>query len=139
MSQSTTVSPIEVGAMSALVGAGVGYAAAPRKYTLEQLLTLKEDVFEKTLSEKVFSGEGMEAKIARNTIVDGRKLIKEASKNNTAEGKLAELLRSADLDAAYKSIKSYLPKARAQSALIMAILSGFVGTLAKVIYDEKKS
>ena len=41
MSQYNTVSPAEVGIMSGLMGAGIGYTIAPRKYNLEQLLTQK--------------------------------------------------------------------------------------------------
>ncbi len=139
MSQSTTVTPFEVGVMSAAVGAGVGYALAPRKYNLEQLLTIEPDVFEKSLPQKNLVKATDAQKIAHNTIVDARNAIIKAAKKNAAEEKLVELLKSPDLDAAYKSIKGFLPKARAQSAVVLAVIGGAIGTIAKMIYNQKNA
>lgn len=139
MSQSTTVTPFEVGVMSAVVGAGVGYALAPRKYNLEQLLTIEPDVFEKSLPQKNLVKATDAQKIAHNTIVDARNAIIKAAKKNAAEEKLVELLKSPDLDAAYKSIKGFLPKARAQSAVVLAVIGGAIGTIAKMIYNQKNA
>ena len=137
MSQSTTVTPFEVGAASAVAGAGVGYALAPRKYNLEQLLTIEPDVFEKSIPQKLIAKAEESQKIAHSAIVEARKSIADAAKTNSAETKLMELLKSPDLDLAYKSIKGFLPKARAQSAVVVGIIAGAVGTVAKMIYNEK--
>ena len=53
--QYTSVSPAEVGLMTGMIGAGIGYTLAPRKYNLEQLLTQKPDVFEKSIPKKFLS------------------------------------------------------------------------------------
>ncbi len=139
MSQSTTVTPFEVGVMSAIVGAGVGYAAAPRKYNLEQLLTIEPDVFEKSIPKKNLAKATDTQKIAYNAVVEARDAIIKASKSNTGETKLMELMKSPDLDSAYKSIKGFLPKARAQSAIVLAIVGGAIGSIAKIIYDQKNA
>ncbi len=139
MSQSTTVTPFEVGVMSAVVGAGVGYALAPRKYNLEQLLTIEPDVFEKSISKKDLRKATDAQKIAYNAISDARDAIIKASKSNTAETKLMELMKSPDLDSAYRSIKGFLPKARAQSAVVLGIIGGAVGTIARMVYNQKKA
>lgn len=52
MSQYTSISPAETGIVSGVIGAGIGYTLAPRKYNLEQLFTQDADVFEKTLPKK---------------------------------------------------------------------------------------
>ena len=139
MSQSTTVTPFEVGAMSAVIGAGVGYAMAPRKYNLEQLLTIEPDVFEKSLPQTALAKATDDQKIAHSVITDARKDILTASKKNAAEERLRFLLKSADLDDAYKTIKGLLPKARIQAAVVLGIIGGAIGTIAKMIYDQKNA
>ena len=139
MSQSTTVTTFEVGAMSAVVGAGIGYALAPRKYNLEQLLTIKPDVFEKSLPQQNMVKATDAQKIARDAIVKAREAISEAEAKNAAEEKLIEFLKSPDLDDYYRTIKESLPKARAQSAIIVGLLAGAVGTIARMIYNQKHS
>ncbi len=137
MSQSTKVTPFEVGVMSAVIGGGVGYALAPRKYNLEQLLTIEPDVFEKSLPQKNMVKATDAQKIARNTILDARNTIIKAAKKNAAEEKLVEFLKSPDLDLAYKSIKGFLPKARAQSAVVLGVIGGAIGTITKMIYNQR--
>ena len=107
MSQSTTVTPFEVGAMSAIVGAGIGYALAPRKYNLEQLLTIEPDVFEKSLPQKSFVKASDAQRIARDAITKARDAVIKAAKKNEAEDKIRDFLKSAELDDAYKAIKSF--------------------------------
>ena len=106
--QYTSVSPAEVGLMTGMIGAGIGYTLAPRKYNLEQLLTQKPDVFEK-------------------------------SKTNTGEAKLAELIRAPKFENAYKAIKSFLPKARVQTAIVLGVVGGFIGALSKIIFFGDKN
>ena len=137
MSQSTTVTPFEVGAMSAIVGAGIGYALAPRKYNLEQLLTIEPDVFEKSLPQKSFVKASDAQRIARDAITKARDAVIKAAKKNEAEEKIRDFLKSAELDDAYKAIKSFLPKARLQSAVVLGIIGGAIGSIAKIIHDQK--
>ena len=139
MSQSTTVTPFEVGAMSAAVGAGVGYALAPRKYNLEQLLTIKPDVFEKTLPQQNMVKATDAQKIAHDAILKAREAIAEAAARNAADEKLVEFLKSPDLDDYYRTIKNFLPKARIQSAIVVGVLAGAVGTIARMVYNQKHS
>lgn len=135
----TSVSPAEVGLMTGMIGAGIGYTLAPRKYNLEQLLTQKPDVFEKSIPQKYLSKATELQKNAHKILVDARKLISEASKTNTGEAKLVELIRSPKLENAYKAIKSFLPKARVQTAIVLGIVGGFIGALSKIIFFGDKN
>ena len=78
MSQYNTVSPAEVGIMSGLMGAGIGYTIAPRKYNLEQLLTQKPDVFEKTLSKELMSNANADQHAAHKVLLEGREILNKA-------------------------------------------------------------
>lgn len=137
--QYTSVSPAEVGLMTGMIGAGIGYTLAPRKYNLEQLLTQKADVFEKSVPERYLSKATDAQKAALNSIVEARKTILEAVKTNTAEAKLAELVRTPKLENAYKSIKSFLPKARVQTAIVLGVIGGVIGALSKIIFFGEKT
>lgn len=137
--QYTSVSPAEVGLMTGIIGAGVGYTLAPRKYNLEQLLTQRPDVFEKSISKNFFNKASENQKFAHKTILDARKAILEATKKNQGEAKLAELIRTPKLESAYKSIKSFLPKARVQTALVLGVIAGFIGALSKIIFFGDKN
>ncbi len=137
--QYTSVSPAEVGLMTGMIGAGIGYTLAPRKYNLEQLLTQKPDVFEKSIPQKYLSKATDPQKKAHKMLLDARKSILEASKTNTGEAKLAELIRSPKLENAYKAIKSFLPKARVQTAIVLGIVGGFIGALSKIIFFGDKN
>lgn len=137
--QYTSVSPAEVGLMTGMIGAGIGYTLAPRKYNLEQLLTQKTDVFEKSIPKKFLSKATDSQKKAHKLLVEARKSILEASKTNTGEAKLAELIRSPKLENAYKAIKSFLPKARVQTAIVLGVVGGFIGALSKIIFFGDKN
>ncbi len=137
--QYTSVSPAEVGLMTGIIGAGIGYTLAPRKYNLEQLLTQKPDVFEKSIPQKYLGKATEPQKNAHKLLVDARKSILEASKTNTAEAKLAELIRTPKLENAYKAIKSFLPKARVQTAIVLGVVGGFIGALSKIIFFGDKN
>ena len=99
--QYTSVSPAEVGLMTGMIGAGIGYTLAPRKYNLEQLLTQKPDVFEKSIPKKFLSKATDSQKKAHKLLVEARKSILEASKTNTGEAKLAELIRAPKFEIVY--------------------------------------
>lgn len=137
--QYTYFSPAEVGLMTGFVGAGIGYTLAPRKYNLEQLLTQKPDVFEKTIPQKSLSKAANSQKNAYNLIVDARKSLLEASKTNTAEAKLAEFLRTPTFEKAYKSIKVFIPKARVQTAIVLGVIGAVIGALARIIFSGEKA
>ena len=137
--QYTSVSPAEVGLMTGLVGAGIGYSLAPRKYNLEQLLTQKPVVFEKSIPKNFLSKATDSQKKAHKLLVEARKSILEASKTNTGEAKLAELIRAPKFENAYKAIKSFLPKARVQTAIVLGVVGGFIGALSKIIFFGDKN
>ena len=137
--QYTSVSPAEVGLMTGMIGAGIGYTLAPTKYNLEQLLTQKPDVFEKSIPKKFLSKATDSQKKAHKLLVEARKSILEASKTNTGEAKLAELIRAPKFENAYKAIKSFLPKARVQTAIVLGVVGGFIGALSKIIFFGDKN
>ncbi len=137
--QYTSVSPAEVGLMTGMIGAGIGYTLAPRKYNLEQLLTQKPDVFEKSIPKKFLSKATDSQKKAHKLLVEARKSILEASKTNTGEAKLAERIRAPKFENAYKAIKSFLPKARVQTAIVLGVVGGFIGALSKIIFFGDKN
>ena len=64
MDRYTSVTPAEVGAMSGLIGAGIGYTLAPRKYNLEQILTQKPDIFKKSIPKNLVENSGSKQKAA---------------------------------------------------------------------------
>ena len=128
--QYTSVSPAEVGLMTGMIGAGIGYTLAPRKYNLEQLLTQKPDVFEKSIPKKFLSK-------ATDSQKKAHKLLVEAT--NTGEAKLAELIRAPKFENAYKAIKNFLPKARVQTAIVLGVVGGFIGALSKIIFFGDKN
>lgn len=120
-----TVSSAEVAIASGILGAGVGYVLAPRKYDLEELLTQEPDIFEKSVSKRNLSKAGKTQKEAYNRIISARKKYFEAVKENCGEVKLAKLVRTPALESAYKNVKKFIPKARTQYAVLIGILSAF--------------
>lgn len=136
MSQYNTVSPAEVGIMTGIVGAGIGYTIAPRKYNLEQLLTQKPDVFEKTLSKELMSNASPDQHAAHKVLENGREILHKACKSNTMEAKLADLLGSPKYSKAYRNIKNLLPKARVQTAIVLGTIGGLVGAICKIIMGD---
>ncbi len=137
MTQYTSVSPAETGIMTGIVSAGIGYTLAPRKYNLEQLLTQKQDVFEKSFPENVMKNAGKEQRKALDVIIDGRKILKNASKNNSLDSKLAELLNAPKYSKAYRAVKDFLPKARVQTAIVFGIIGALAGVFGRIIFGDK--
>ena len=137
MTQYTSISPAETGIMTGVVSAAAGYALAPRKYNLEQLLTQKPDVFQKSFSENVMKNAGIEQKKALDIILEGRKILKNASKNNSVEAKLAELLNAPKYSKAYRAVKDFLPKARVQTAIVFGIIGALAGIFGRIMFGEK--
>ncbi len=137
MDRYTSVTPAEVGAMSGLIGAGIGYTLAPRKYNLEQILTQKPDIFKKSIPKNLVENSGSKQKAAYNVLKNGRKLIRDAVKNNTQDAKLAELLQTPMYENCYKTLKGFIPKARVQTAIVLAIIGGLTGALSKIAFFNK--
>ena len=137
MTQYTSISPAETGIMTGVVSAAAGYALAPRKYNMEQLLTQKPDVFQKSFSENVMKNAGKEQKKALDIILEGRKILKNASKNNSVEAKLAELLNAPKYSKAYRAVKDFLPKARVQTAIVFGIIGALAGIFGRIMFGEK--
>ncbi len=135
MDHYTSVSPAEVGAMSAVIGAGIGYTLAPRKYNLEQLLTQEPDVFEKSLPKNVIAdSDNPVFKAAYKALERGRKILFESAKNQTNDARLAEMLNTPLYLNSYKQLKSFIPKARVQTAIVLGVIGGLIGSLAKIIF-----
>lgn len=137
MAQYTSVSPAETGIMTGIISAGVGYTLAPRKYNLEQILTQKPDVFEKSFPKEVIQKSGKEQKKAFDIILDGRKILQHAAKTNSTDAKLAELLNAPKYSKAYRAVKDFLPKARVQTAIVFGVIGGLAGVFGRIIFGEK--
>lgn len=132
------VSPAEVGVASMVIGSGVGFVFAPEKYNLEQLLTQKPDVFEKSLPLKSIE-QNAERNSAYKSLVEAREAVIQASKNNNAETKIAELIKAPKLEKAYASIRKLLPKARIQNAVLVGVVAGIFGTFTKILFGNSNS
>ena len=136
MSQYTSISPAEVGMMTGVIGAGIGYTLAPRKYNLEQLFTQEPDAFEKTLPKKVIKKASKEQKAAYDLITDAREYLTKSSKNS-ADTTLAAFLDSPKYARAYKKVKTFIPKAKVQSAVVLGFLGTLLGVIGKIAFGDK--
>lgn len=117
MSQSVPpVTSSEVALASGLLGAGVGYVLAPKKYDLKDLLTIKSDVFEKAVNTKYLANGTQKDKDAYNLI-----------KSSRGQKNISELLKSPKLENAYKLVRNYIPRARVKSACILGLAAGVAG------------
>ena len=126
-----SVSPWEIGIASGLLGAGIGYLAAPRKYNLEDLLTQKPDVFEKSVPKNLLVSEA--ERNAYDLITFSRESLRNATRENAGEAKLVELVKSKENIEAYKIIKDLIPKTRATSAVITGVLTGITVLLIRYL------
>ena len=117
----------EIGLASGLLGAGVGYVLAPKSYNLEDLLTVKADVFEKAVNTKYLANGTQKDKDAYNLI-----------KSKRGQKNVSELLKSPELENAYKLVKRYIPRARAQSAMLLGIASGVAGALVNKLSSKDR-
>lgn len=111
----------EIALASGFLGAGVGYVLAPKRYNLEDLLTVKSDVFEKAVIKKYLANGTEKDKQAYNLIKSSREEVKSKG--------VAELLKSSQLENAYKLVRKYIPRARTQSAVILGVLAGVCGAV----------
>lgn len=132
MSQSvSSVSPVEIGLASGFLGCGIGYTLAPRRYSLNRLLSEKPDVFEKAVIKKFLAKGSENQKNAYRKILNARNSLKNGKKN------LQELVKSQKLNSAYKEIKSFIPKARGESAFVVGSLAAVSGIITKVLFKTK--
>lgn len=129
--------PVYSGFGGAVVGGIAGYIAAPRMYNLEQLLTLEPDTFTKEFSAKVMTKASKEQHNSMDSLRKARKAFFDARAKNVGDSKLMELKSSKWLSKDYNSLKSIIPKARAQSAVIGAIVLGVVAALGKMIFNSQ--
>lgn len=120
-----SVSGAEVAIASGILGAGVGYVLAPRKYSLEQLLTQQQDVFEKSVSKTAMFKQKNAPIGAYNLIEKARRDYFNAVVDNSGEAKLVELTRAPLLESAYNSIKKFIPKAKTQYAVLVGLVGAF--------------
>ena len=135
MSQYTSISPAETGIVSGVIGAGIGYTLAPRKYNLEQLFTQDADVFEKTLPKKVMEKTSKDQKAAYNLITDAREYLAKSNKNS-ADTTLAAFLDSPKYSSAYRKVKNFIPKAKVQSAVVLGFIGTLVGVIGKIAFGD---
>ncbi|MBO6087736.1 hypothetical protein J6P92_05245 [bacterium] len=120
----------EIALASGLLGAGVGYILAPKKYNLKDLLTVKPDIFEKAVIKKYIINGTEKDKQAYNLIKSSREEVKKRG--------VSELLKSSQLENAYKSVRKYIPRARTQSAVILGVLAGVTGALVNKLSSKDK-
>lgn len=138
MSGDLSVSPAAVGISCAALGAGLGYVSAPEKYTLKQLLTQEPEVFERIIPDKILQKASGKQKTAYSSITDARKTVTKALKNNKADEKVTELLKSEDMQTAFRQMKKLIPKARVQAMVIGGVIAGMFGALLKMIFSNSK-
>lgn len=136
MSQDISVSPAAVGISCAAIGAGIGYATAPEKYSLKQLLTQEPDTFEKIIPKNVLDKAKETQKKGYEIIVNARRTVEEAVKNKKGDAKVTELIAQDELKDSFRNMKKMLPKAKVQSMVIGAFVAGVLGTLAKIIFGS---
>lgn len=108
----------EIGLASGFLGAGVGYVLAPKSYNLEDLLTVKADIFEKAVNTKYLAKGTQKDKDAYNLI-----------KSKRGQENISELLKSREMENAYKLVRKYIPRARVQSAMLLGMIAGVAGAL----------
>lgn len=127
------VTTCEIGLASGILGAGVGYVLAPRKYNLEQLLVINQDEFEKSIRTNFIKSTDSESKRAYSSIVSARKRLTQAFNTNKGEAKLVEYTKNPKLIGSYESIKKFIPHARVQSAIFIGVLSAVGATFTRIL------
>ena len=75
--RSLSVSPVIEPFAGGVIGMGIGYTLAPRKYSLKRLLLLREDKFEQIYSRELAVNMSAKEKIALNEIKNARKIYRE--------------------------------------------------------------
>ena len=126
----------EVGLASGLLGAGIGYVTAPRRYDLEQLLTKGDDVFEKALPVKQILKGTEEEQAARNVLYKARLLLNNELNSKIFESRLDDIMKTPNVNTAYKTVEQYIPKARKEFALILGVLSFGLAVIIKKFTDS---
>ena len=130
------VTTCEIGVASGLLGAGVGYILAPRKFNLEQLLRQDSNEFNQSIRTKYLKPDNKEQNKAYQAIVKARENLTKAFETNKGEAKLVEYTRKPELIRAYKHIKRLIPHARGQSALFVGILSGIGAAIIRIFSNK---
>lgn len=70
--RSLSVSPVIEPCAGGVIGLGIGYSLAPRKYSLKRLITLNKDTFEKIYSEDLRNTLNVREQIALQGLTDAR-------------------------------------------------------------------
>jgi len=135
MSENITVTPAQYGVAGAVLGTGIGYFAAPPKYNLVQLIKQEPDIFQRTFPESIRDSLPQQKPAILN-IEAAQTKFRKAINEGRAKQVVNELLQDKDLQADYKSIKKLLPKARENSAVIWAILIGFLAIISKIAFGK---
>jgi len=121
----SSVSPVEVGIASGIIGSGVGYVMAPRKYNLEQLLTQSYDVFESAVPRNVILKQSDTHKNAYKVLAEARASL--ARSINAGKSNLVELVKTPYVESAYNNIKNFIPKSRVSNTLLCGSIATLVG------------
>jgi len=136
MSQNMTVTPAQSGVAGAAMGAGIGYFAAPPKYNLAQLIKQEPDIFQRIFPESIRDSLPQQKPAILN-IEAAQTKFRKALNEGKARNVMNELLQEENLHADYKSIKKSLPKSRANSAIIWAVLAGFLAVIGKIAFGKE--
>ena len=118
--RSLSVSPVIEPFAGGVIGLGIGYTVAPRKYSLQRLLILKEDRFDKIYSKDLADNMSTKEKLALEDIKNARKNYRESRNlvvnqvRTTARSwqqKFAKVAVPEELTNAYKESRESLQKA----------------------------
>ncbi|MDR1168980.1 MAG: hypothetical protein LBK53_08875 [Heliobacteriaceae bacterium] len=126
----SSLSPAWVGVFAAAIGGGAGYAVAPGRYNLQDLLTQNQDTFKKTFSDDVMKFVSDSGKQSVNKITEARKVL-------DGGADIAKMLKDKTLKADYKNIKGLLPNAKIYAAVIGALAAGLIAMVVKIVSTPK--
>jgi hypothetical protein len=134
MGEGTTISPLTTGICAAIAGAGLGAFWAPRRHSLEDLITLEHGKYEKIFSPSTTRFATKSQKLAWQKINEARDTFKKSSEAGIGDGEIAKLLRNDDLKHYYEFIKGWIPKSRVFGAIAGALILGVGAMVLNVIF-----
>ena len=85
--RSLSVSPVIEPFAGGVIGMGIGYTLAPRKYSLKRLLLLREDKFEQIYSKELAENMSPREKLALSELKEARKLYRKVRTDVTTNVK----------------------------------------------------
>ena len=118
--RSLAVNPVIEPCAGAVIGLGIGYSLAPRKYSLKQLLILQNDRFDKIYSNDLVDNMNVRERNALENLKQARQICQNSQKSNfeqiktTASDWMQKFRKvdvSEDLQISYKTSRESLQKA----------------------------